>query len=189
MGLRTSSSTRLGRSGHKPGTGGLQGNAWIKCLPVTSLGSLPTAELFQGWFEAQVAHRISPRPHTVLGTAPASRPHRTAICHRLFTPNAANTKAATATSCQGMLPPELGAGLPGSHAAGGGREKGETGRRGRQGKGVPVPKHTPGKKANRSVLAMGRHSRETRAVRGAGLHNSLATERETQHRCLVSEGL
>lgn len=34
---------------------------------------------------------------------------------------------------------------------------------------------------------MGRHGLETRAVWGAGLHNSLAAEREKQHRCPVSE--
>lgn len=44
--------------------------------PYSQPGSLPTAELLQGWFEAQ---RISPRPHTVLRTAPASRPQLPAI--------------------------------------------------------------------------------------------------------------
>lgn len=37
LGLRTPSYPRVGRPGHRPGTGGLQGNAGIKWLPMPSL--------------------------------------------------------------------------------------------------------------------------------------------------------
>lgn len=48
-----------------------------------------------------------------------------------------------------------------------------------------MPEHTPGTKAKRSVPAMGRHSRQTGAGRGAGLHNSRASGREKRRHCLV----
>lgn len=78
-GCTAMSSTRLGRSGHKSGTGWLQGNAWIKCLLITSLGSLHPWQqtVCRGSLRAHVAHMISPRPHTVLGMTPVSQPHRT----------------------------------------------------------------------------------------------------------------
>lgn len=136
--------------------------------PYNQPGSLPTAEHLQGSFEARVAHRISPRPQTVLRTTLASRPPSSPIrspqsgsSHLL--PGGAATGAATGAT----------------GVTRGGRRRGE---------GVPVPRHTPGTKARRSVLAMGRHSRQTRAGRGAGLHNSLAMEREKRRRCLASEG-
>lgn len=69
-----------------------------QAAPYNQPGSLPTAELLLGWFEAHLAHRICPRPHTVLRIAPASRPHRLAICRRLLT----SPQSATATSCRGL---------------------------------------------------------------------------------------
>lgn len=144
----TSSNTRLGRSGHTPGTGCLRGNAWIKWLPTISL--VPSQQ--QSFWRAglrptgfpEAAHR--PGDNTCL-TAAAPRHFPTA------------------------------AGAAGGHT-----------RRGGHGEAVPVPRHTPGTKANRSVPAMGRHGLQTRALRGAVWHNSLATQREKQRRCLPSEG-
>lgn len=71
--------------------------------PYNQPGSLPTAERLRGWFEARVAHRISPRPQTVLGTTLASRPHRPAICHHLLAPKRQQPQPAGA-----VLPPGLG---------------------------------------------------------------------------------
>ena len=56
-----------------------------------------------------------------------------------------------------------------------------TGCGGRQGEGVPVPKHTLGMKANWCMLAMGKRSLE---MRGAGLQSSLAVKYEMQQHCL-----
>lgn len=78
--------------------------------PYSQPGSLPTAELLQGWFEEHVdfpeaTHR--PGDNTCLTAAPPRR---------------------FLTSCRGLQPPELGLGLPGSHAAG------QAGRRGTRAK-------------------------------------------------------
>lgn len=136
MGLHTSSSTRLGRSGHEPGPRCLHGNAWIKWLLITSVSSLPTSQLLQGWFEAHVAHRISPRPHTWGQPLPQPPRHSPRALHAVLCQHQSGSSHLPPRA----LPPQLGARLPRSHA--GGKE----GRRGRQGKGVPVPKLTPGTK-------------------------------------------
>lgn len=93
-GCAAMSSTKLGRPEHKSDSGWLQGNTWIKCFPITSLGSLhPWHQTFcRVVWGTRVPHDFPEATHhpwddICLATTPLP-----AICHCLFTPNSTTTK-------------------------------------------------------------------------------------------------